>query len=102
MNSIESKIRETIIKHNLLKSQSVEKIEGKEAIEYGYCLFKVPEYPDKYFVISKVDIYAGDSLDKVALNAYVFDGNGDELEFDLSEVNLNEIIKKGEKLCEIV
>ena len=102
MNEIEKKIRETIIKHNLLKSQSEARTEGKESFEYDYCLFKTDEYPDKYFVISKVDLYAGDSLSNRLLNAYVFDDKGDELEFDLSEVNLNELIKKSQKLCEIV
>jgi hypothetical protein len=102
MTSIEKKIKETVIKYNLEKSFIQKEKNNIERAEYGYCLFTNPEYADKYFVISKVDVYRGDTLEDVKLNAYVFDKDGEEMEFDTSGINLNEVIKKGTKVCEIV
>lgn len=95
------KIKSVMVKHKFLKNQDLGVVGGEESFEYDFCLFSDKAYPDKYFVVSRENIWKNTSLDNVKLNAYVFDGNGNEIDFDTSLINLNKIIKESEKICEI-
>ena len=95
------KIKSAMATHKFLKNQDLGVEAGKESFEYDFCLYSDKAYAGKYFVVSRENIWKNTSLDNVNLNAYVFDENGSEVDFDTSLINLNKIIKESEKICEI-
>jgi len=94
-------IKGKIIKHNLYKN-SAEFNGANDTHEHDYCLYINPKYPNKYFVLSKESTFRGESLKNIEWNCYVFDGNGEELNFKTEKINLNDFVNESEKVCNIL
>lgn len=96
------KIKAAMVTHKFLKNQDLGIESGKESFEHEFCLYSDKAYPNKYFVVSRENVWKNAKLDDVKLNIYSFDDSGSEIDFDTSHINANKIIKESEKICDIV
>ena len=73
-----------------------------EYVEYNFCLFKDEENPNFFVVVSNEDIYLGDKIEDSKLRAYVFDLEGNKVDYDISKLDLNWIISNCKSICNLI